>query len=94
MKSFYATKEWKEARKKALEVNNKCTICNSQENVDIHHKKKVKEGGDNSINNLIALCSSHHHKIHILDNFYKNNHSIRSFERLFQEVLNKHGRTV
>jgi hypothetical protein len=52
-------------RKKKIEaVNGKCEKCGSDNNVELHHKVSIKNGGDNSDGNLIVLCSECHKKIH------------------------------
>ena len=43
---------------------NKCSLCGSQENLNIHHIKPLKEGGDNSFENLELLCQECHIKLH------------------------------
>jgi len=35
---------------------NKCGKCGREENLQIHHIVPIKEGGDNSFDNLILLC--------------------------------------
>jgi len=37
-----------------------CEICGWKWGVDCHHIKQIKNGGNNSINNLICLCPNHH----------------------------------
>ena len=38
--------------------------CVNTRYLEIHHRRPVHQGGDNSISNLITLCSAHHDYIH------------------------------
>jgi 5-methylcytosine-specific restriction endonuclease McrA len=42
----------------------KCQLCGSMQNLNVHHQTFKSHGGSNAINNLIAVCSSCHFKIH------------------------------
>lgn len=50
--------------------HNKCQICNSRNNLHIHHIVKRRNGGDHNPNNLITLCASCHRHIEIGDMDY------------------------
>jgi hypothetical protein len=39
--------------------------CNQTRWLDIHHKIPVSEGGQNTLENLTTLCSTHHQYIHL-----------------------------
>ena len=41
--------------------------CSSKRFLEIHHKKPVSRGGDNSVGNLRLLCSGHHKVCHLSD---------------------------
>lgn len=43
---------------------NKCANCGSDKELNIHHIKPIKDGGDNSFENLILLCLICHQKEH------------------------------
>lgn len=44
----------------------KCTECNKDNVIlHVHHIKKIKDGGTNTIDNLITLCYKCHSKIHV-----------------------------
>jgi 5-methylcytosine-specific restriction endonuclease McrA len=45
-----------------LQLNGK--RCESTHYIDIHHRRPVSVGGDNSITNLITLCGEHHRHWH------------------------------
>lgn len=63
-----ASGNWKENRKRARKRdNNKCQFCNSIDNLQVHHIKRIRKGGQNYIGNLITLCASCHRKVE-LDN--------------------------
>jgi len=72
-KNFFKKKKVKEPlnRKKCVEAaNGKCRDCGSQENVSAHHIIFKGEQGDDSPDNLVALCFSCHRKAH--DGYYTN----------------------
>lgn len=56
--------------------NNKCAICNSQENIEIHHLLPISKGGNNDESNLLLLCGCCHAAVHgntyNSDNYRKN----------------------
>lgn len=89
-KYLYSSTLWKDIRLKILKEDKGCKICGTTENLDVHHKIRYKDGGKNTRENLIALCNSHHHKIHALEIFYKNNHSPKEFQNLLFEVTRKY----
>lgn len=47
--------------------HNKCQICNSRNNLHIHHIVKRRNGGDHNPDNLVTLCASCHRHIEIGD---------------------------
>jgi len=40
------------------------TRCRCRQWTDIHHIQPVSLGGSNDLDNLLTLCSSHHHQVH------------------------------
>lgn len=42
----------------------KCVNCGATENIDVHHKIPLSEGGTNCLDNLIPLCRNCHEKLH------------------------------
>ena len=46
--------------------HNKCQICNSRNNLHIHHIVKRRNGGSHDPDNLITLCASCHRHIEML----------------------------
>lgn len=42
----------------------KCNLCNFEGELDQHHLIPKKQGGDDSINNLINICKDCHYKLH------------------------------
>ena len=90
-KYLYSSREWKNIRSNILgRDSKKCIICEVTENLHIHHKQRYKDGGENTEENLVTLCNKHHHQLHALEIFYKNNHSPRDFSRLCAEIKLKH----
>ena len=53
--------DWRDRRIEALERDEyRCQQCGSQENLDVHHRKARKDGGDDSLENLQTLCERCH----------------------------------
>jgi len=55
-----------------LQYNGRCAAidqnqkrCQQRRWLDIHHKLKVSDGGNNELSNLILLCKGHHNTHHI-----------------------------
>ena len=60
----YSEKHWQQIRLKALERDNyKCTLCDSNLNLEVHHKT-YKNKGNERLNEIITLCRKCHKKIH------------------------------
>lgn len=59
---------WKRIRDKYVQEHPVCELCYKKgllvETEQVHHIKPLAEGGDHSRENLIALCSSCHARIH------------------------------
>ncbi|CEG23139.1 HNH endonuclease [Planococcus massiliensis] len=43
---------------------NKCAVCGTEKNIDIHHILPVSEGGESLPHNLQLLCVEHHAEAH------------------------------
>ena len=86
--SIYQTKDWKKTSKEMLKDSN-CIICNSKDNLIVHHKIKIKDGGSNKKENLTVLCKKCHAKLHRLEEFYSNNHAKKDFNYLKKELMRK-----
>ena len=39
--------------------------CDRSRWIEVHHRKPVREGGDNSLGNLVTLCATHHRRQHM-----------------------------
>lgn len=64
-KNVKYSKDWTLIKKQIKEdANFKCRICGSSENLQVHHKIPIKNGGTNIKENLILLCKSCHQKLH------------------------------
>ena len=62
---FKQGKTWDDIKERAYKkYGRKCFLCNSTNNLNIHHKIPIREGGTNEIGNLIPLCVNCHEKIH------------------------------
>ena len=59
---------WKRIRDKYVSQHPFCELCYEKgilvETEEVHHKKKLSDGGSHDRDNLIALCKSCHSKIH------------------------------
>jgi 5-methylcytosine-specific restriction endonuclease McrA len=51
--------------------NFKCVKCGSTENITIHHKVEISQGGSDSEDNLITLCYKCHAFEHRNESIYK-----------------------
>lgn len=46
-------------------INNRCFVCNSKSNLDVHHKDYSNLGSIKEINDLFTLCRTCHEQVHI-----------------------------
>ena len=53
--NFYSSKLWKEIRLKIISEDKNCAVCQTTEELDVHHKIKYKNNGLNTRENLITL---------------------------------------
>ena len=51
---------WTIRRKVLAKCNSKCTLCGSDENLEVHHIVSVKDGGTPDMENLTAVCFKCH----------------------------------
>lgn len=69
-KSRYG-RAWKRIRDKYVSLHPFCELCYEKgmlvETEEVHHKKKLSDGGTHDRDNLIALCKSCHSRIHVLN---------------------------
>ena len=71
---YYSTQEWAEQRRRFYESKSKyarsCRSCNQSFDDDeqlflnLHHKITIKNGGTNSVLNLVSLCAACHALVH------------------------------
>jgi hypothetical protein len=58
-------RNWRNAREEALaRAGHRCTWCGAREDLHVHHKKPVSEGGTDAQSNLTVLCASCHRLAH------------------------------
>jgi HNH endonuclease len=58
------TESWDEIRHKVYERDgHRCVICGKKGKLHAHHIVPVKLSHDNSMTNLVTLCSKHHLKL-------------------------------
>lgn len=87
---YLQTEHWKATRKKALKkANYKCEVCNSIEELNVHHKT-YEHRGEEPPEDLIVLCHHCHAKFHDkLDDEVKSNNSIDNNDtQLLNKILN------
>ena len=65
--------------------------CKGGDNIGGHHIQPLRQGGDDSYSNLIALCSSCHHKKGLESNWEQ--HQIELLTWKFYAELNRLGVT-
>src|SRR5690242_17940114 len=57
--------EWRQARQVALfRDEHRCTICGSEEHLEVHHIQPLSMGGTHATENLTTLCHKHHVEAH------------------------------
>ena len=69
----------KRIREKYVSLHPFCELCYEKgvlvETEEVHHKKKLSDGGTHDKENLIALCKSCHSRIHAEQGRFNNNKS-------------------
>lgn len=56
---------WSKIRREVLERDkHKCKKCGNRENLHVHHKTPIAQGGKNEMRNLVTLCRECHAKEH------------------------------
>lgn len=66
-KKFYSKEGYKtKIRGYHLEENPVCEKCGTDKNLEVHHIKPLKYGGQHKYNNLMTLCQTHHRQFEIL----------------------------
>ena len=70
---------WKRIRDKYVSQHPFCELCYEMgilvETEEVHHKKKLSDGGTHDRDNLIALCKSCHSRIHAEQGRFNNSQS-------------------
>ena len=49
----------------------KCKRCAKAQNLHVHHRIAVQDGGTNAIDNLVTLCARCHKEWHYVEEFYE-----------------------
>lgn len=63
--TYYRSAEWKRLSAAAAELHGRiCALCDSTRHVAAHHVIHRTDGGPDTLDNLIMLCASCHHKAH------------------------------
>jgi len=63
-KNYLESDAWQNIRKKILNRdNNKCVVCGTSSNLDIHHITYERVGNED-VDDLVTVCRKHHNEIH------------------------------
>lgn len=63
-KEYLESDHWQDIRSKALErADNKCQLCSSKINLNVHHNTYKNRGNEN-LTDLVVLCRECHAKFH------------------------------
>jgi 5-methylcytosine-specific restriction protein A len=67
-KKYYGGAAWRKIRAAFLAANPLCEVCQGEGRLTpatlAHHKSKLTDGGNNDWNNLQALCTECHSRLH------------------------------
>lgn len=89
--NYINSEDWRRTRTKALEKHGqKCKICGSIHNLDVHHLNYDNLGDEkkNNYNDLCVLCRSCHSKLH--DFIDKNENMLINLRNSLKEVKEKY----
>lgn len=72
---------------------NKCILCESTDNLEVHHVAAVAEGGSASDDNLVTLCRECHQKVHHNEESKSVLMSIKEYQERIREsdILSQNG---
>jgi 5-methylcytosine-specific restriction endonuclease McrA len=57
--------KWQRRREEVLKRDGyRCVKCGSAQDVKVHHRVWVSEGGSDDVRNLVTLCKEHHDELH------------------------------
>jgi len=83
-KEYLQSNHWKAMRKRQLKLANyKCGLCNSKDNLNVHHKT-YENRGDEKDEDLIVLCQECHAKFH--GKFVEECNNIKAGEQIIPIV--------
>ena len=70
-------KDWFSLKEEVIaKYGRKCINCGTTDNIDVHHKIPLSEGGTNCWDNLIPLCRNCHEELHKFKLGQQNNTTI------------------
>jgi hypothetical protein len=62
---FYESPEWAAIRLRYFETRPEaCWVCGSTVSVQLHHTSYEGFGGQEALSDLVALCDTHHRRVH------------------------------
>ncbi|MCA0455664.1 MAG: HNH endonuclease [Chloroflexi bacterium] len=62
---YLKSAHWQRIRKRALIIDSKCALCNSDKNIQIHHRT-YEHFGYEMMEDLTVLCADCHHIFHMM----------------------------
>ena len=69
-KDYLKSQYWQAIREKALKnADYRCQLCNSQENLNVHHRTYTNKGNE-KLEDLIVLCNECHKIFHLNRKIY------------------------
>jgi hypothetical protein len=61
--AYMQSPEWQKRRDRFLARHNQCFVCNSREDLEVHHKSYARLGSEYD-RDLATLCKKHHQELH------------------------------
>ena len=63
-KEYLLSSKWKKKRKEAMELFGSCVLCNSNKELEVHHRTYKNFKNEDIPKDLVVLCSRCHAKYH------------------------------
>lgn len=70
---YLHSEKWQSIKERVLARDkNRCRVCNSGKDVQVHHRSYSRAFGNESLNDLITLCNKCHYLFHKKGKLYKD----------------------